>query len=108
MIGNTGLLNVPGSPVPIYFAGMPVNCSIPMVPIAPNFGVNFGVTSSGNVFSFGIHGCGELIAEENLHYFIEGLNKAYLDLQFLLKNPDKKASQRRSKKVDALISSSYS
>lgn len=108
MIGNTGLSNVPGSPVPIYFAGIPVNCSIPMVPIAPNFGVDFGVTSSGNVFSFGIHGCGELIAEENMHYFIDGLNKAYLDLQYELKNPGKSAAKRRTKKVDALIASSYS
>jgi len=108
MIGNTGLSNVPGPRSEVYFSGMPVKCSIPMVPIAPNFGVNFGVTSIGNVFSFGIHGCGQLINESDMHLFVDGLNKAYLDLKFILKNPTKSPSSRRTKKVDALISSSYS
>ena len=108
IIGNTGLSNVPGPRVAVYFAGMPVNCSIPMVPIFPTVAIDFGVTSVGDIFSFGAYCCGDVVAEENLHYFIDGLNKAYLDLQFLAKNPEKSVSARRTKKIDALVSSSFS
>lgn len=73
---NTIMSNVPGPPGSLYFAGMPLECSIPMIPFTHGGALAIGATSTGNIFSFGFHACGERVLHENMHYFIDGLERA--------------------------------
>lgn len=106
---NAAVSNMPGPKDAMYIAGMPMECSIPMIPINHLGALSIGATSAGNIFSFGFHACGRIVREENLHYLIEGLNKAYVDLQYFAeKGKSPPAGRRTPRTVDALVASSVS
>jgi WS/DGAT/MGAT family acyltransferase len=77
---TTVMSNVAGPREGMFFAGMPLECSIPMIPMTHGGGLSIGATSMGNIFSFGYHMCGKTVLPENAHYFIEGLERAYKEL----------------------------
>lgn len=74
---NAIVSNVAGPREGMYFAGMPIDISIPMVPFFHTGALAIGVTSMGNTFSFGFHGCGRAVKPRNLHFLTDGLTAAY-------------------------------
>jgi WS/DGAT/MGAT family acyltransferase len=77
---NAVMTNVPGPPWTFYFAGMPIEYQIPMIPVFHKGALSIGATSMGNNFSFGFHACGRVVKQENMHLLTEGLNSAYAEL----------------------------
>ena len=76
---NATISNVPGPREPLYVAGALVDYSIPMIPIADNMTLSWGVTSFGRWLTIGFHGCGEAIRDKEL--LIQGLDKAWAELR---------------------------
>lgn len=74
---NGILSNVAGPRDAMYFAGMPIEYQIPMIPVFHKAALAIGATSMGNHFSFGFHACGNVVKEENLHFLTDGLQTAY-------------------------------
>lgn len=74
---NGVMSNVAGPRDTLFFAGMPIEYQIPMVPVFHNAALSIGATSMGNHFSFGFHACGNVVKQHNLHYLLEGLERAY-------------------------------
>lgn len=83
---NTALSNVPGPREALYFAGMPVECSIPMIPFFHGAAMSIGATSMGNVFTISFHACGKCVRRSNMHFLTDGLDKAYAELCALVEN----------------------
>lgn len=77
---TAGLSNVPGPRESVYFAGMPLECSIPMVPIFHGGALSAGASSIGNIFSIGFHACGKAVRHEDIHYLVDGVNAAFEQL----------------------------
>lgn len=77
---NAVFTNVPGPPEDLYVAGMPVESPIPIIPMVPPGALSIGGVSSGNHFSFGFHACGRMVKEENMSYFVDGLESAHRQL----------------------------
>jgi WS/DGAT/MGAT family acyltransferase len=95
---NAIMSNVPGSREGAFFAGMPIDYQIPLIPIFHKAALAIGVTSMGNVFSFGFHGCGKTVKERNIHLLTDGLDIAY---QALVKNAPKAPAKRTAKTAAA-------
>jgi diacylglycerol O-acyltransferase / wax synthase len=77
---TTVMSNVAGSREGMYFGGMPIDISIPMIPITHGGAMSIGATSMGNIFSFGYHACGRNVLQENMHFLTQGLERAYDEL----------------------------
>jgi diacylglycerol O-acyltransferase / wax synthase len=77
---TTVMSNVAGSREGMYFGGMPIEISIPMIPITHGGAMSIGATSMGNIFSFGYHACGRTVKQENMRFLTEGLQRAYDEL----------------------------
>lgn len=77
---NGVMSNVAGPREAMFFAGMPIEYQIPMIPIFHKAGLSVGATSMGNHFSFGFHGCGKAIKQEDMHFLLDGLQKAFDEL----------------------------
>lgn len=77
---NGVMSNVAGPREAMFFAGMPIEYQIPMIPIFHKAGLSIGATSMGNHFSFGFHGCGKVVKQENMHFLLEGLERAFVQL----------------------------
>jgi len=95
---NAVMSNVPGSREGAYFAGMPIDYQIPLIPIFHKSALSIGVTSMGNVFSFGFHACGKTVKERNVHLFTDGLDFAY---KSLLKKMPKPSAVKKSTSIKA-------
>jgi len=78
---NAVVTNVPGPPGEMYLTGMPIEYQIPMIPVYHKGALSIGVNSMGNNFSFGFHGCGKIVKQENMHFLLEGLDRAFQELQ---------------------------
>lgn len=78
---NAVVTNVPGPPGEMYLASMPIEFQIPMIPVFHKGALSIGVNSMGNNFSFGFHGCGKVVKQENMHFLVEGLNRAFRELE---------------------------
>lgn len=90
---NTVLSNVAGPRGQTYIAGAPLVYTIPMLPRV--VGLSCGITSSGNSFSIGFHGCAKAVKDKNL--LTEGVDIAINALQELAENkrgqPQKRAGE---------------
>ena len=75
------MTNVPGPPGTLYFAGMPIEYQIPIIPVFHKAALAIGASSMGNNLSIGFHGCGRVVKEENLHFLTDGLQRAYKALE---------------------------
>jgi WS/DGAT/MGAT family acyltransferase len=82
---NAAMTNVPGPPWTFFFAGMPIEYQIPIIPVFHKGALSIGATSMGNNFSFGFHACGRVVKQENMHFLTEGLSRAYEELAGLAK-----------------------
>jgi WS/DGAT/MGAT family acyltransferase len=82
---NIAMTNVPGPPWTFFFAGMPIEYQVPIIPVFHKGALSVGATSMGNNFSFGFHACGVVVKQENMHFLTEGLNRAYSELAGLAK-----------------------
>jgi len=95
---STVFTNVPGPAGDIYLAGMPVEAPIPIIPIVPPGAISIGGVSNGNNFSFGFHACGKLVKEDNMQFFVDGLESAYRRLIHRYRPVQPKARSKRKSK----------
>lgn len=100
---NAAMTNVPGPPWTFFFAGMPIEYQIPIIPVFHKGALSIGATSMGNNFSIGFHACGRVVKQENMHYLTEGLNRAYEELAGLVqkRSPGKKPKRPARRKTPA-------
>ena len=92
---NAVMTNIPGPPWTFYFAGMPIEYQIPIVPVFHKGALSIGATSMGNNFSFGLHACGRVVKQENMHFLTEGLERAYRELEQLAKGGAGSAGKKK-------------
>ena len=78
VLTNTIISNVPGPRGAIYVAGARAEHSIPMIPVANNMTLSWGITSFGETLTIGFHACGEAVADKQL--LIEGVDEAYAQM----------------------------
>lgn len=88
---NAVMTNVPGPRESLYFAGMPVERSIPIVPVAQGAALSIGVTSMGDSITIGFHACGKCVRKTDMHLLTEGLDRAYAELCVLAEKSHAKA-----------------
>jgi diacylglycerol O-acyltransferase / wax synthase len=98
---NAVMTNVPGPPWTFYFAGMPIEYQIPIVPVFHKGALSIGATSMGNHFSFGFHACGKVVKQEDMHLLVDGLNNAFAELSKIAasKTPAKKPVKKAARKA---------
>lgn len=95
---NAVMTNVPGPPWTFYFAGMPIEYQIPIIPVFHKGALAIGATSMGNHFSFGFHACGKVVKQENMHFLVDGLNNAFEVLSKAARDKVKKSARSTAKK----------
>lgn len=78
-IANIGITNVPGPSGELYVSGSQVVGSIPMAPFGGPLALIVTISSMGDSFSIGYHGCGEAIDDKEL--LVAGAHKAFSLLQ---------------------------
>jgi WS/DGAT/MGAT family acyltransferase len=98
MPGHCVLSNIAGPRETLYFAGMPIEYQIPMIALFHKAGLSIGATSMGDTLSFGFHACGRVVKEKNMRYLVEGINKAFNELQEAAIQTSKSASKLPAKK----------
>jgi hypothetical protein len=76
---NVVVTNVPGPPLPLYLLGARLEQTVPIVPLAGNLDVSFGIVSYAGDVSFG------LFADEqtcpDVGVLAEGIEKSFIELK---------------------------
>ena len=82
LLGNVGITNVPGSPVPLYLAGAPLVTIVPMAPVlGAGIALTVTVASTDRHLLLGFHGDGAAIKDKEL--FVAGAARAFDKLRVL-------------------------
>lgn len=82
-LANAVVTNLPGPAEAVYFAGMPIEYQLPIIPVFHKAALSIGATSMANSFSIGIHACGDAVKQENMHLLTDALYATYNDLDEL-------------------------
>jgi diacylglycerol O-acyltransferase / wax synthase len=78
---NAYVADVPGPPVPLYFAGAPIRELFPLVPILGNMTIGVGALSYGDQFNITVVGDRQLCPD--LGVFVDGVQRALATLAAL-------------------------
>jgi hypothetical protein len=76
---NAYVANVPGPPVPLYFAGAPVVELFPLVPITANVSIGVGALSYAGQFNITV--VADLQLCPDLDVFLDGVRRSLDDLR---------------------------
>src|SRR5665254_11581 len=73
-IMNAYVADVPGPPVPLYFAGAPIRELFPMVPITANLSIGVGALSYAEQFNITVVADRDLCTD--LEVFVDGMRRS--------------------------------
>lgn len=82
LLAETVVTNVPGSPVPVYFAGQTLLQSSPIIPIEGTVRITIGVTSYQNNLNIGVTGDGDNSAD--IDVLVKGIVHGFDELVALV------------------------
>jgi diacylglycerol O-acyltransferase len=72
---NAYVANVPGPPVPLYFAGAPIHELFPLVPITANLSIGVGALSYADQFNITVVADRDLCTD--LDVFVDGVKRSF-------------------------------